>query len=155
MQETWVPSLGQEDPLEEGMAAYSSILACKIPWTEEPGELQSIGSQRVRHDWVTELNNSRTSQMVQGSRLRLQQTLMLGKIEGRRGGNRGWDGWMAAPIQWTWVWANSGRWWRTGKPGVLQSMGFQRVWHDLATELRFILVGVLRSCVPHSQNTKT
>jgi len=50
MQETWVPSLGQEDPLEEGMAAYSSILACKIPWTEEPGELQSIGSQRVRHD---------------------------------------------------------------------------------------------------------
>ena len=50
MQEMWVPSLGQEDPLEEGMATHSSILACKIPWTEEPGELQSIGSQRVRHD---------------------------------------------------------------------------------------------------------
>ena len=50
MQEMWVPSLGQEDPLEEGMAPHSSILACKIPWTEEPGELQSIGSQRVRHD---------------------------------------------------------------------------------------------------------
>ena len=47
MQETWVPSLGQEDPLEEGMAAYSSILACKIPWTEEPGGLQSRGSQPV------------------------------------------------------------------------------------------------------------
>ena len=39
------------------------------------------------------------------------------------GGNRRWDGWMASPIQWTWVWANSGRQWRTGKPGVLQSMG--------------------------------
>ena len=41
---------------------------------------------------------------------------------GGEGDNRGWDGWMASPIQWTWVWASSGRWWRTGKPGVLQSM---------------------------------
>ena len=40
-------------------------------------------------------------------------------------GRTGWDGWMASPSQWTWVWANSGRWWRTGKPGVLQSMGLQ------------------------------
>ena len=45
-----VRSLGQEDPLEEGMATDSSILAWKIPWTEEPGELQSMGLQRVRHD---------------------------------------------------------------------------------------------------------
>ena len=45
MQETWVPSLGQEDPLEKGMATHSSILAWEIPWTEEPGGLQSIGSQ--------------------------------------------------------------------------------------------------------------
>ena len=50
MQETWVPSLGQEDPLEKGMATHSSILAWRSPWTEEPGGLQSIGSQRVRHD---------------------------------------------------------------------------------------------------------
>ena len=50
MQETQVQSLGQEDPLEEGMAAHSSILACEIPWTEEPGGLQSMGSQRVKHD---------------------------------------------------------------------------------------------------------
>ena len=42
--------LGQEDPLEEGMTTHSSILACRIPWTEEPGGLQSLGSQRVRHD---------------------------------------------------------------------------------------------------------
>ena len=52
MQETWVPFLGQEDPLEKGMATYSSILACKIPWTEESGGLQSMQSQRVRHDWA-------------------------------------------------------------------------------------------------------
>ena len=50
MQEAWVRSLGQEDPLEEGMATHSSILAWRTPWTEEPGGLQSIGLQRVRHD---------------------------------------------------------------------------------------------------------
>ena len=50
IQETWVQSLGQEDPLEEGMATHSSILAWRIPWTEEPGGLQSIGSHRVGHD---------------------------------------------------------------------------------------------------------
>ena len=49
-------------------------------------------------------------------------------------GMRGWDGWMASPTQWTWVWASSERWWRTGKPDVLQSMGLQRVRHDWATE---------------------
>ena len=52
----------------------------------------------------------------------LENTLMLGKIEGR-GDNRGWDSWMASLTRWTWVWANSGRWWRTGNPGLLQSMG--------------------------------
>ena len=53
MWETWVWPLGWEDPLEKGMATYSSIIACRIPWTEEPGRLQSMGSQRVGHDWVT------------------------------------------------------------------------------------------------------
>ena len=50
MQETWVPSLGLEDPLEKEMAIHSSAIAWKIPWTEEPGRLQSMGSQRVGHD---------------------------------------------------------------------------------------------------------
>ena len=50
MEDTWVPSLGQEDPLEEGMAAHSSILAWRIPGTEEPGGLQPIGTKRLRHD---------------------------------------------------------------------------------------------------------
>ena len=49
-QETRVPSLGQQNPLEKGMTVYSSILAWRIPWTEEPGGLQSVGSQRVGHD---------------------------------------------------------------------------------------------------------
>jgi len=50
MQEIWVRSLGREDPLEEEMATHSSILAWRIPWTEEPGGLQSLGLQRVRHN---------------------------------------------------------------------------------------------------------
>ena len=50
MRETWVPSLDWEDPLEEGMGTHSRILSWRIPWTEEPGRLQSMGSQRVRHD---------------------------------------------------------------------------------------------------------
>ena len=56
VQETWVWSLGQEDPLEKGMAIHSSILAWRIPWTEEPGSLWPRGSQRVRHDWVTNID---------------------------------------------------------------------------------------------------
>ena len=50
MQEKWLPSMGGEDPLEQGMATHSSVLAWRIPWTEEPGGLWSSGSQRVRHD---------------------------------------------------------------------------------------------------------
>ena len=53
MQETWIQSLGQEDPQEKGMATHSSILAWRIPWTEELGGLQPIGLQRIRHNWTT------------------------------------------------------------------------------------------------------
>ena len=57
---------------------------------------------------------------------------------GEEGDDRGWDGWMASPTQWTWVWVNSGSWWWTGRPGMLRSMGSQRVRHDWATELNWI-----------------
>ena len=53
MQETWLWSLGREDPLQKGLATHSSILAWRIPWTEEPGGLLSVGSQRIGRDWVT------------------------------------------------------------------------------------------------------
>ena len=53
MEETWVRSLGWEDPLENGITVHSSTLAWRIPWTEEPGGLQSMGSQRVKHDLAT------------------------------------------------------------------------------------------------------
>ena len=68
----------------------------------------------------------------------LVKTLMLGKIEGRRRrGDRGWDGWMASPTPRTWIWVDSGSWWWTGRPGVLQFMVLQRVGHDWGTELNW------------------
>ena len=66
-----------------------------------------------------------------------EKTLILGKIEGRR--KRGRNGWMAPLTWWTWVWASSGSWWWTGKPGMLQSMGSQRVRHNWVTELNWDL----------------
>ena len=60
VRETWVRSLGWEGPLEEGMATHSSILAWRIPWTEEPGGLQSMGSHRIRHNWVIKRTHTHT-----------------------------------------------------------------------------------------------
>ena len=69
-----------------------------------------------------------------------EKTLMLGKVEGgKRRGMTEWDGWMASPIQWTWVWVNSRSWWWTGRPGVLQSTGSQRAGHDWATGLNWTM----------------
>ena len=70
------------------------------------------------------------------------KTLLLGKIEGRRRRGRwegGWEDWMASPTWWTWVWVGSGSWWWTRRPGILQYMGSQRVRHDWATDLNYIL----------------
>ena len=91
VQETWVPSLDQEDPLEKGMATHSSTLAWRIPWAEDPGRLQSMGLQRVRHDWATELN--RTAHIYRQPReegeRRCQATSQLPKMPWRRlGSNR-------------------------------------------------------------------
>ena len=61
MRETWVGCLGREDPLEKEMATHSSILAWKIPWMEDPGRLQSMGSQRVRRDWATSHTHTHTN----------------------------------------------------------------------------------------------
>ena len=67
-----------------------------------------------------------------------ENSLMLGgmRAEGK-GDDRGWDGWIASLTRWTWVWVNSRSWWWTGRPGMLQLMGLQRVGHDWATELNW------------------
>ena len=88
--------------------------------------LKFMGSQTVGQDWATELNGSKY--------------FVVGKVpdagkdwEGEED-VRGWDGWTASLMQWTWTWAHSGRWWGTERPSVLQSMGSQRVGHDWATK---------------------
>ena len=126
-EETLVRSLGWKDPLEEEMATHSSLLAWRIPWTERPGGLQTMGLQRVGCDCT----QTHTHMNIYVYRAWRWERLKAG---GERG-DRGWDGWVASPTQWTWVWARSRSWWWTGRPGVLQSVGSQRVGHDWATEL--------------------
>ena len=85
MRETQVRSLGQEDPLEKETATHSNIHAWKIPWTEEPGGLQSMGSQRVGHNWATLLHFTST----------LMTDKWRGTIEPLDEGERGgWKGWL-------------------------------------------------------------
>ena len=77
---------------------------------------------------------------------------------GGEGDDRGWDGWMASPTQWTWVWLSSGSWWWTGRPGVLQFMGSQRVRHGWSdwTELNLVPKFLLASIGPlHTQYAMT
>ena len=87
----------------------------------------------------------------------LEKTLMLERLKVGEGGSRGWDGWMASPTQWTWIWVSFGSWWWTGKPGMPQSMGSQRVRHDWATELNwtFSLPRYHHLCAQHQNKTYT
>ena len=72
---------------------------------------------------------------------------MLGKMKaGGEGDDRGWDGWLVSLTQWTWIWVNSMSWWWTGRPGLLQSMGSQRVGHNWVTELKWISPWRITSC---------
>ena len=96
MQETWVQSLGWEGPLEEGMATHSSILAWKIPWAEEPGGLQSVGSQRVRHDWATNTFSIRGVRKLAGK----DQGAFCNSYNGASQFQR-WP-WFWAPLLWPW-----------------------------------------------------
>ena len=130
----------------------------KVPWTARRSNqsiLKEINSEYSLEGLMLKLQyfGHHLMQRVNS----LEKPLMMGKIEGkRRSGGRGWDGCMASLTQWTWTWANSGRYWRTGKPGVLRSMGSQRVGHDSATAWQglgyhFYLVGTfpsLKQCLP-------
>ena len=98
----------------------------RVPWTARRSN-QSILKESTLNihwkDWCCEAEAPIFSLLLMRSMNSLDKTLILGKIKGRRRGNTGQDDWMASPTQWTWVWASSGRWWRTGNPGVLQLWG--------------------------------
>ena len=128
MQETWVQSLGREDPLEKEMATHSSILAWRIPWTEEPGGLQSTGSQRVGHDWVTSLSLSLVAQMVKHlSTMRETWVQSLGWEDILEKEVATHSSILAWKIPWT------------EEPGRLQSMGSQRVRYNWPTSLYSVI----------------
>ena len=122
MWETWIWSLGLEDPLEKEMAIHSSILAWIIPWTEEPGRLQSMGSQGVGHNWAT-------YRYICSMRLLLSLDLRHDSPynDQRYIFNSHHLFTNLAYQSWRW----------TGRPGVLRFMGMQRVRHDWATELNW------------------
>ena len=106
----------------------------RVPWTARRSNqsiLKEINPEYSLEGLMLKLQYS-GHQMSRADSLK--KTLMLGKTEaGRERDHRGWDGWMASLTQWTWVWARSRRWWRTGMPGTLKSVGSQRVRHDWET----------------------
>ena len=110
-----------------------------VPWTARRSNqsiLKQISPGVHWKDWYRGWNSSTLATWCE--ELTLEKTLRLeGLREGGGGNERGWDGWMASPTQWTWVWVNSGTWWWMGRPGVLQFMGSQRVGHDWVTELNW------------------
>ena len=113
----------------------SELWHLRVPWTARRSN-QSI-LKKINPEYSLEglMLKLQSFGHLMGRTDSLEKTLMLGKIEGGR--RRGWQRmrwWVASSIQWTWTWANSGRWWGTGKLSVLQSMGSQRVGHDLVTE---------------------
>ena len=98
---------------------------------------ESLGSVLNIHwvDWCWSFNNLATWCKEQAH---LKRPWCWESLKAGEGADRGWDSWTASPTQWTWVRINSQRWWWTGKPGVLQSLGSRRVWHDWATELTYM-----------------
>ena len=115
----------------------------RVPWTARPNQsiLKEISPEYSSEGLMLKLKLQYFGHLMQRTDL-LEKTLMLGKIKcRRRRDDRGWDGWMALPTRWIWIWANSSSWWWTRKPGVLQSMGSQRVRHYWETGLNPTDVG--------------
>ena len=115
----------------------------RVPWTGRRSNqyiLKEISPESSLEGVMLKLKLQCFGYLMQRTNL-FEKTLMLGKLEGE-GDDRGWDGWMASLTQWTWVWVNSESWWWRGRPGMLQSMGSQRVRHDWATQLNW---GVLKA----------
>ena len=109
----------------------------RVPWTARRSKqsiLKEISPEYSLEGLILKLKLQYFGPLMWRTDL-LEKTLMLGKTEDRR--RRGWDGWMASPTQWTWVWASSVSWWWMGTPDMLQSMALQRVRHGWATELNW------------------
>ena len=107
-----------------------------------PSPTPGVCSEYSRKDWCWSWNsNTLATWWEELTHLKRPWCWERLKVGGE-GDDRGWDGWMASPTQWTWVWIDSGSWWWTGRPGMLQFMGSQRVGHYWATELNWTEVNL-------------
>ena len=116
----------------------------RVPWTtRRPNQsiLKEISPEYSLEGWMLKLKLQYFGHLMQ----RTDWPWCWERLKaGEEGDDRGWDGWMASPTRWIWVWASSGSWWWTGKPGVRQSMMSQRVRQDWVTELSWYNVTVYR-----------
>ena len=112
----------------------------RVPWTARRSSqsiLKEISPEHSLEGLMLKLNSNTLATWCEEP-THWKRPWCWGRLKARgEGDDRGWDGWMASPTQWTWVWASSRSWWWTGKPVVLQSMGSQRVGHNWATELNW------------------
>ena len=111
----------------------------RVPWTarrsDSPFWRSALGF--LWKEWCKSWNSSTLATSHEALTHWKRLWCWEGLGAGGEGDERGWDGWMASRTRWTWIWVNSGRWWWTGRPGVLRFMGSQRVGHDWATELNW------------------
>ena len=114
----------------------------RVPWTARRSNqsiLKEISPECSLEHWCWSWNSNTSATWCKELTL-LERPWCWERLKaGGEGDDRGQDGWIASLTQWTWVWVNSGSWWWTGRPGVVQSMGSQRVEHDWATELNWTL----------------
>ena len=110
----------------------------RVPWTARrsnlPSERKSVLDSHWK-DWCWSWSCNTLATWCE-ELTHLKRPICWERLKvGREGDDRGWDGWMVSPTQWAWVWVSSRSWWGTGKPGMLQSTGPQRIGHDWATEM--------------------
>ena len=115
----------------------------RVPWTarrSNPSILKEINAKYSLEGPMLNLKHQYFGHLIERANS-LEKTLVLGKTKGKRKRVVGqMMRWLDSITDWTWIWANSRRWWRTGKPGVLQSMGLQRVGHNLVTAQQRVMV---------------
>ena len=135
---------------------YTSELSCwrrllRVPWTARSNQsiLKEISPEYSLEDWCWNWNSNTLATWCKELTHCKRPWCWKRLKAGGEGDDRGWDGWMAQLTQWAWVWINSRSWWWTGRPGVLQSMGSQRVRHDWVTELSWFhfSLGIANFCV--------